>query len=174
MIHCEKLMRKVVSLAIDRCLDERVDFLIIAGDLFNTALPAIDSVRLAVTKLKQLNDANIPVYGIPGSHDFSASGKTMLDVLESAGLFTNVAKGESVDGKLKLRFTTDPRTQVKLTGIFGRKGGLDKYYYEDLARDKLDTTGFCIFLFHAALTELKPQGLYAMDAMSSSFPSRGF
>ena len=35
---------------------------------------------------------NIEVYVIPGSHDFSPSGKTMLDVLENSGLVINVNK----------------------------------------------------------------------------------
>ena len=30
---------------------------------------------------------------------------TMIDVLESAGLFINVTKAEEIDGKLKLKFT---------------------------------------------------------------------
>jgi len=78
-------------------LKKKVDFILIAGDLFNTSLPGIDKLKLAVQKLKQLKDNNIPVYIIAGSHDFSPSGKTMLDVLENAGL---ARKGVSV----KLRY----------------------------------------------------------------------
>jgi DNA repair exonuclease SbcCD nuclease subunit len=162
------------SLAIDKSIEENVDFVIIAGDLFNSALPSIDCIRLAVLKLKELHDAKIPVYGIPGSHDYSPSGKTMIDVLESAGLFVNVAKGDVIDDKLKLRYTVDPGTGAHITGIFGRKGGLDKYYYEDLARNSERIDAYRIFCFHCALTELKPSELYAMDAMSVSLLPKGF
>ena len=79
--------------AIDTSLEKNIDFLIISGDLFNTSLPAIDSLKTAVEKLKELRDKDIPVYIIAGSHDFSPSGKTMIDVLEKAGLVTNVVKG---------------------------------------------------------------------------------
>lgn len=151
-----------------RALEEDVDFIIISGDLFNTAIPGIDSIRIAVEQLKLAQDKGIPVYGIPGSHDFSPSGKTMLDVLEGAGLFINVAKGESVEGKLKLRFTRDEKTGALLTGIFGRQGGLDKYYYEDLMRDHLQVDGFKIFCFHCGLAELKPKGLEKMEVMSAN------
>lgn len=160
---------------IDRCITERVDFVIIAGDLFNTSMPGIDALRVAVQKLKELQAAHIPVYFIPGSHDASPSGKTMLDVLEDAGLCTNVVRGEIVDGKLNLKFTIDPKTGVKLTGILGKKGGLDKHYYADLNREPLEReTGTKIFVFHCALNELKPKDLVDMDAMNVSLFPKGF
>ncbi|MBA3064689.1 hypothetical protein FP803_04595, partial [Candidatus Woesearchaeota archaeon] len=90
--------------------EKQVDFVLIAGDLFNTALPGIDALKIVVTKLKELKDNNIPSYVIPGSHDFSPSGKTMIDVLENAGLLVNVMKGKIIDEKLNLEFTIDKKT----------------------------------------------------------------
>jgi len=163
------------DLAIDRCIAEKTDFLLIAGDLFNTSMPPVDCLKHAVQKFKELQAASIPVYLIPGSHDFSPSGKTMLDVLEEAGLFKNVVRGSIENGKLHLRFTVDPKTGVKITGMLGKKGGLEKAYYEDLAREHLESEpGPKIFLFHSALQEVKPKGLEEMDAMSVSFLPKGF
>src|SRR3989338_8162393 len=71
--------------AVDKIITEKLDFLLISGDIFNTALPAIDKVKEVTKKLRDLKENNIPVYIIAGSHDFSPSGKTMLDVLEHAG-----------------------------------------------------------------------------------------
>lgn len=127
--------------AIDLCVEKNVDFILIAGDLFNTSLPSVDGLKIVVKKLKELKDINIPVYLIAGSHDFSPSGKTMLDVLENAGLFVNVAKGEDVDGKLKLNFTIDEKTGAKITGLLGKKGGLEKGYYEELLRGGIGKRG---------------------------------
>src|SRR3989338_6634094 len=114
--------------AMDLCIEKNVDFIIISGDLFNTSLPAIDNLKTAVKKLKEIKNKNIPVYIIAGSHDFSPSGKTMLDVLEEAELFINVARGEEKDGKLRLKFTVDPKTGAKITGLLGKKGTLEKCY----------------------------------------------
>lgn len=162
------------KIAIQRMLDEQVDFVLIAGDLFNTAVPGIDSVRLAVEQLRKLKDANIPVYFIAGSHDFSASGKTMLDVLEHARLAKNVARGEEVNGKIKLKWTVDEKTGAKMAGMIGKKGGLEKEYYKFLDRESLESEdGFKIFMFHTALVELKPKGLEQMDAMETSLLPRG-
>jgi hypothetical protein len=161
--------------AMDRCVSEKVDFVLIAGDLFNTALPAVDAMAAAVQKMRQVRDAGIPLYVIPGSHDFSPSGKTMLDVLEQAGLFTNVAKGDEVEGRLRLKFTVDPKTGAKITGLLGRKGGLEKDYFELLDRAALEREpGFKIFLFHTALAEFKPGELEEMDAMPVSLLPKGF
>ncbi len=161
--------------AIDICIQENVDFVLIAGDLFNTSLPAMDCLKVVVQKFKELNDKNISIYLIAGSHDFSPSGKTILDVLESAGLFINVTKGEVIDGKLKLDFTIDKKTGAKITGMLGKKGGLDKYYYYDLIKDDLEQEqGFKIFMFHCAINELKPKELQDMDAVGISLLPKSF
>ncbi len=161
--------------AIEKCIEESVDFILIAGDLFNTSLPSIDSLKKATTKLKQLKDNDIPCYIIAGSHDFSPSGKTMLDVLENAGLCKNVVEGEDVGGKLKLKFTIDKKTGAKITGLLGKRGGLERNYYENLLRDKLESEpGYKIFMFHTLLTELKPKSLEKVDSQPLSLLPKGF
>lgn len=161
--------------AIEKCKEEEVDFVLIAGDLFNTSLPPVDNLSIVVKKLKELKDSSIEVYIVAGSHDFSPSGKTMLDVLESAGLIINVAKGKVEDNKLYLNFTVNEKTNVKITGMIGKKGGLEKSYYESLVRQPLENEpGYKIFMFHTALTELKPKELDKMDSAPISFLPKGF
>src|SRR3989338_8546158 len=146
------------SKAVDKCIEEQVDFILIAGDLFNTSFPRLDNLKLAVTALNRLKKKAIPVYIIPGSHDYSPSGKTMLDVLEEAGLFVNVVKGEEADGKLKLSFTTDEKTGAKITGILGKRYSLEKTYYENLSSENLEKEeGYKIFMFHSGIDELKTE-----------------
>lgn len=139
---------------IEESIRESVDFILISGDLFNTAIPGIDALKVAVTHLSKAREAGIPVYAIPGSHDFSPSGKTMLDVLERAGLLFNVAKGEIKEGTLTLQFTQDKKTGVKLCGIQGLRGVLDKKMYEQLDHKISEEPGEKIFLFHTPILEL--------------------
>jgi len=167
----EKGFKKAVRVSIE----EKVDFVLIAGDLFNTSMPGIDVLKLAVGGLKKLKNSGIPVYLIAGSHDFSPSGKTMLDVLEDAGMFVNVCKGEVVGDSLRLKFTVDPKTGAKITGMLGKKGMLDKKYYAHLLRDELEKEeGFKIFMFHTAITELKTKDLAKMESEPVSILPRGF
>ncbi len=166
---------KVFARAVDLCIEKNVDFILISGDLFNTSLPNLDSLKETVIKLKELKDKDIPVYIVAGSHDFSPSGKTMLDVLENAGLFSNVTKGQIIDDKLKLNFTVDKKTGAKITGLLGKKGSLEKSYYNDLIRDNLEKeNGYKIFMFHSAITEFKPDDLEKMESQPLSLLPKGF
>lgn len=140
--------------ATDICKKEGVDFIIIAGDLFNNSLPAIEALKDVTTALKSVKDFGIPVYCVPGSHDFSPSNKTMLDVLENAGLLINVYK--FVNNKLSI--TIDQKTKTKITGMCGLRGSLEKLQYATLLKEELEKEdGFKIFIFHTLLNELKPK-----------------
>lgn len=163
------------SKAIDECIKEKVDFILIAGDLFNTSFPRLDNLKTVVTKFKQLKDLSIPVYIVPGSHDYSPSGKTILDVLEEAGLFINVFKGTVEDGKLKLKFTIDKKTGAKITGILGKRGALEKTYYEKLAVENMEKEdGYKIFMFHSGIDELKPKEMENIISQPLSLLPKGF
>lgn len=161
--------------AVKRCIEKKADFVLISGDLFNTSMPPIEILKTTVAELKKLKDAGIKVYTIAGSHDFSPSGKTMLDVLEEADLVKNVFKGDIFGGKLELRFTTDDKTGAKITGMIGKKGMLDKISYQELDSNILEKEeGFKIFLFHTAISELKPKELEKMESAPLSALPRGF
>ncbi len=171
------LSTKTFLRAIDMCIEQQVDFVLFAGDLFNTSLPSLDTLKIVTKKIKELQDKEIPLYVIAGSHDFSPSGKTMIDVLENAGLLINVCKGEvnSETKQLELKFTYDAKTHAKITGIIGRRGMLDRTYYENLNRAPLEQEeGHKIFMFHTTLTELKPKHLEMLDSQPASFLPKGF
>lgn len=170
------LSTKAFLKAIDLCFENQVEFILFAGDLFNTSLPSLDTLKVVTQKLKEIKDRNIPLYVIPGSHDFSPSGKTMIDVLEKAGLLINVCKGtiNQETKELHLNFTVDP-SGAKITGIIGRKGLLDKKYYENLAREKLEKEeGYKIFMFHTTVTELLPKHLDMMESQPISYFPKKF
>jgi exonuclease SbcD len=136
----------------------------------------VDYLKRTVAALNKLKDAKIPVYYIAGSHDFSPSGKTMLDVLEEADLCKSVFRGKVVDNKLNLKFTIDEKTGAKIVGVIGKKGMLERQYYEAIGnREELASEpGFKIFMFHTALEELKPKELEQMRAYPVSFLPKGF
>ncbi len=148
---------------IDQCISERVDFVLMSGDLFNNALPSIDHLNVVVKKLKALKDMAIAAYAIEGSHDFSPSGKTIIKVLENAGLLAVVAAN---------RFTIDPKTNAKLLGVLGRRGCLERELFKELSLSELEKEqGFKIFMFHSAIEELKPAFLKEVPCIPlAAFP----
>lgn len=151
--------------AINKCIEEGVDFILIAGDLFNNALPSIDHLNMVVKKLKELKDIAIRVYAIEGSHDFSPSGKTIMKVLENAGLLTNPSGGS---------FINDKKTGANIYGIAGRKGGLEREAYTELPSEPEQAGGFRILMFHSAIEELKPSYLKEMQAIPLSMLPKNF
>ncbi|HEA46477.1 MAG TPA: DNA repair exonuclease, partial [Candidatus Pacearchaeota archaeon] len=80
------------KMAIDVCIKENVEFVLIAGDLFDSAFPPIDILKETFAEFRRLKESKIPCFLIAGSHDYSVSGKTFLDVLEKAGFCKNVAE----------------------------------------------------------------------------------
>ena len=161
--------------SVDKCIKGKVDFIIIAGDLFNTSFPRLDNLKTVVSKFKKLKDLDIPVYIVPGSHDYSPSGKTILDVLEEAGMFVNVFKGTVEDGKLKLNFTVDKKTGAKITGMLGKRGTLERLYYEKLILNNLEEEdGYKIFIFHSGIDELKPKEMENIISQPLSLLPKGF
>ncbi|MBI2667869.1 DNA repair exonuclease [Candidatus Woesearchaeota archaeon] len=156
--------------AIYQCIKENVAFILIAGDLFNTSLPDIELIKEVASILKEAHDNDISVYIIPGSHDYSVSGKTMLDVLEKAGLIENVMKLKDNN----LEFTMD-KTNVKITGLYGRRNSLEKQDYLMLNKSSLEKeSGYKIFMFHALLEELKPKDLENVEAYSMFLLPKNF
>ncbi|MEM4336385.1 MAG: DNA repair exonuclease [Candidatus Woesearchaeota archaeon] len=162
--------------AIDLCLERNVDFVLMSGDLFNTSLPPIEIEKVVFKKLRELKERGVAVYIIAGSHDFSPSGKTKIEVLEEAGFVKNVVRGFIDDKKrLNLYFTIDKKTGAKITGMLGRKGMLEKKYYESLNLEPLEKErGYKIFMFHTAINELKTEGMEHMDSTSISLLPRNF
>ena len=171
----EKLELAAFNKAMDVCMQENVDFVLIAGDLFHANLPDMYVVNEAVKKMKEIKDAGIPFYVIYGSHDYSPNCTSIIDILDSTGLIKKIVKGEDVDGKLRLEIFMDSKTQAKLVGISGRKGGLEKNYFEMLDRERLEKEeGFKIFAFHSAISELKPESLAQMESIPVSLLPKGF
>jgi exonuclease SbcD len=171
----EKLELATFSKAMETCVQERVDFVLITGDLFHANLPDMYVVNEAVKKMKEVKDAGIPIYAIYGSHDYSPNATSIIDILDSAGLIKKVVKGEVVDGRLRLEVFTDPKTKAKLVGLSGRKAGLERNYFEILDREGLEAEqGFKIFAFHSAVSELKPDILAQMESIPVSLLPKGF
>ena len=171
------LEMKAFKECLDICIAENVDFIIIAGDLFHSNLPDMGVVKEAVGKLSEVKEKGIPVYINYGSHDFSPNQTSIIDVITESGLLKKLFNAKIVTDefgkeKLKLNFTKEPKTGVKLTGISGRKMGIDTSYYDILDRQSLeDEDGFKIFVFHTSVKLLLPDYLSKMEGIDiKQFP----
>jgi hypothetical protein len=148
--------------AVNICIEQKLDFVLIAGDLFDSAFPPIEILKDTFGEFRKLKEAKIPCFIIAGSHDYSVSGKTFLDVLEKAGFCKNVTDIEENGDSIILNPTI--YQNVAIYGYPGKKSGLE---IPDLRRIKFnDSPGmFKIFMLHTTLDKAK--GSLPIDALEA-------
>jgi len=156
-------------------IKEQVDFILITGDFFDVNIPQLAPVKKAVEILKRARDSGIPIYMIYGSHDFNTANISMIDILHSAELFIKPTEFQSNSDSVMLKFFVDKKTGAKITGISGRKVGLDKEIYEKLDKKNLESeNGFKIFLLHRGIQEILPLNMQFRDSLPISLVPKGF
>jgi DNA repair exonuclease SbcCD nuclease subunit len=166
---------KAFQQAISICIEEKVDFIVITGDFFDVSVPELDHVKRAVDIMRVATRQGIEIYMIYGSHDFTAVTVSIIDILHSAGLFLKPVEYERAHDKIKLKFIQDKKTSFKITGLSGRKTGLDSEYYYLLDRGALESEeGPKIFLFHSPISELTPLDLAHGESIQLSLLPKGF
>jgi hypothetical protein len=136
---------------VDICLNSKLDFILFAGDLFDSAYPPIEILKETFSQFRRLKEANIPCFIIAGSHDYSVSGKTFLDVLEKAGFCKNAFNPEERENSIILNPIV--YGNVAIYGYPGKKSGLE---ISDLKRIKLnDAPGlFRILMLHTTIDKV--------------------
>ncbi|MDR2700646.1 MAG: DNA repair exonuclease [Nitrososphaerota archaeon] len=79
---------------VDRTLELKPDFMIIAGDLFHQPRPTNITLENTIRSFKRLKDAQIPVLTVDGSHDSAPNTitGTILYPLDSAGLIYHLPR----------------------------------------------------------------------------------
>lgn len=81
---------------VDKTIELKPDFMILAGDVFQHARPSNVTLENAITSLRRLKDADIPVLAVDGSHDSAPNviTGTILNPLDSAGLIHYLPRHE--------------------------------------------------------------------------------
>jgi len=140
----ENAFREVV----DKTIELKPDFMIIAGDLFHHARPSNVTLETTITNFKRLRDAGIPVLTVDGGHDSAPNivTGTILNPLDSAGLIHYLPRYEGASWRNEScyvygvpNFRTRTRTEEQLP-IFLEQN-----------KPSPDPSLFNIFLFHMAL-----------------------
>jgi len=145
--------------AIEICIQEKVDFMLFSGDLFDSAYPPIEILKETFSEFKKLKDEKINCYVIAGSHDYSVSGKTFLDVLEKAG-FCEICSFEEQEDKIILK--PCKHNAMAIYGYPGKKSGLE---IDDLKKISLEESNkFKILMLHTTMESAK--GTLPIDSVS--------
>ncbi len=144
---------EVVKFAVER----KVDFVLIAGDLFHKKSD-IDPLTLtqATKALEKAKKAGIPVIAVEGNHDSTYFRDTFswLDYLARSGLVINL-KPSFEDGRMIVEeWDGESGAFVDLDGvrIYGMKyyGALTERMLEEYAR-RIRKNGFTVFMAHVGV-----------------------
>ncbi len=132
---------KTFEEVINNILKEKIDFVVISGDLFDIPMPDLEILKKTMNLFKKLKEKNVPIYIIGGSHDYSLSNNSFLEILDISDLVTLVDK------------KVIKKENYLITGINGKKKSLDsleyKYLKEEILNKKKEHNNlFSIFLFH--------------------------
>jgi len=81
---------------VDKTIELKPDFMVIAGDLFHQARPSNVTLEKTIKNFRRLREAGIPVLTVDGSHDSAPNAitGTILNPLDSAGLIYHLPKHE--------------------------------------------------------------------------------
>ena len=95
----------VLNQVVDTAIRERVEVVLISGDVFDRPNPSEEAIKMYVSFLKQLLDKNIKVIAISGNHDSGIRLSAYKDIL---------GKGYFVEGEFN-----SPMRKVSLSDEFG-------------------------------------------------------
>ncbi len=96
----------LLEAAVDVALDERVDLVVIAGDLFERHRPDEATATAALRSLRRLVDAGVALVTVPGNHDELSYANALYRT-----------EGERWPGVLVTRPTFGPVVRLRLAGI---------------------------------------------------------
>jgi DNA repair exonuclease SbcCD nuclease subunit len=133
---------------VDRTIELKPDFMIIAGDLFHNARPSNVTLEKTISNFWRLREAEIPVLVVDGGHDSAPNlvTGTILNPLDSAGMVHYLPRHEGASWKNENcyvygvpNFRTKTRTAEQLPLFFEQN------------KPTPDPLCFNIFVFHMAL-----------------------
>ncbi|MCD6537232.1 DNA repair exonuclease [Candidatus Bathyarchaeota archaeon] len=139
---------RAFSEAVDKTLELKPDFMIIAGDLFHQARPSNKTLEKAIQDFRRLKEAGIPILAVDGSHDGAPNviTGTILHPLDSAGLIYYLPRYEGAcweNDSCYVYGIPNFRTRQRI------EQRLPRFYEENEPRPRGDK--FSIFVFHMAL-----------------------
>jgi len=134
---------------VDKTIELKPDFMIIAGDLFHQARPSNVTLENAIKNFGRLREASIPVLTVDGSHDSAPNNvtSTILNPLDSAGLIYHLPRHDGACWKKEgccyvygiPNFRTRHKTEEMLPQFLARN------------QPRPDPSVFNIFVLHMAL-----------------------
>ncbi|MED3572495.1 DNA repair exonuclease [Cytobacillus praedii] len=136
---------------VDSAILHNVDFVIIAGDLFDGEDRSIRAQTRFIKEMKRLEEKHIPVFAVHGNHDHMEGNWTHLRMPENVYIFPHDVTAKT--------FTNQFGTSVNLYGFSYPK----RHVYERMIQkyEKKNKADFHIGILHGQLEGNSDHGTYA-------------
>lgn len=89
--------KEVLNQAISMAIAQKVDVVLIAGDVYDKSIPTIEGVKLLDSFLTALSKEHIPVLFISGNHDCAERLSFGSELLEIAGIYVAGTSKEQIE-----------------------------------------------------------------------------
>ncbi|MCL4398926.1 DNA repair exonuclease [Candidatus Parvarchaeota archaeon] len=158
---------------IDKAINERIDFIVHSGDLFNEGNPSIRSLLFVTDQLNRLKAAGIKVFIIPGSHDIGiGEEKSILELFDRNGLLTNLGSSRYIENTGKeFKLRGEVYRNAFICGVMGKRSRVEDEIFKKLEVVFPERAVWIkIFLFHHTISAL---GEVFKDIDTESLP-KGF
>ena len=83
--------RRAFDAVVEDAIDEGVDAVVHAGDMFHDRRPELPDLMAVLSALRRLDDADIPFLAVVGNHEATRTGE-WLDLFEGTGLATRLSE----------------------------------------------------------------------------------
>ncbi len=158
--------------------DAGVDFVVIAGDLFDSPLPDMNVVHEASEALWHLRESGARIYVFHGSHDRSPMESGIMDVLAATRLFELVDTPGPEDegtGPVTIR---DAQTGAVIAAVGGMRGGLERKALVRLdaagLKKAIEDAPLAIFGYHGSVEGMLPEELAMVETVPVEKLPQGF
>ncbi|WP_034907879.1 metallophosphoesterase family protein [Eremococcus coleocola] len=135
--------------AIGRAIQEDLDFVLIAGDIYNADQPSIYAQHFFLKQVERLTKAGIPLVFCYGNHDYLKTDKYPLSLPDKVQAFTS-------DQVERIQLKTKLGEIVDIVGFSYRNRWIDQDKVKEFPT-KSDQSDFTIGLLHGAVAAGNPR-----------------
>lgn len=140
----QQASKKSVQNLVDLAVREEVDFILIAGDLYDQESRSIKASRFFLKQAKYLAEKNIKIYIISGNHDPAGIEKEVFSLPDNVFYFSST----EVETK---NYYKDSKLTARILGQSYQQKFEDRKMYDDYTAP--DQSVFNIALLHTALNK---------------------
>ena len=157
---------------IDAAIENKVDFVIHSGDLFNEGNPSLPAMLFVTDQLNRLRSAGIKLFIVPGSHDIGIGEEdSIIELFDRNDLLVNMNSKRYVsflDEEINLK--GELYKGAFICGVKGKRSRVEDEVFKKLKIEETPGSLIKIFIFHHTISEL---GEKFKDLDTDSLP-KGF